>query len=857
MQINRLLKSFKTKITLSILGVGLVAVMITLSVAYRVARTHLEQTQGANYQQLADSTSRKLVFLIEHQLREIELIALASDIRTGIRQANAVYSNRRMTETDIRNRIESLRTIWRNSGRNSAFLHGFTTNPASSFLKDSLQQGKNTSDHLSMLVTDQRGILVGSDVMPRMIYFGDEDWWRSAFNNGRGSVFVSDVYVRQESGEDTDKKYVLTLAIPIMDKEGRRAIGVLKTDMRIQQFFEAVTRVHIGRADHTMLASADGTLIFCPIFMIRNHTLLQELMRAIFKPDPGWTFTTADVHFAPRRAVNGFAPVVFDAKTIDIHPSSFGGKQWYIFTSQDPRLTYAPINTLLTWIIGACVMGAGLLSVLGLKAAEYIVQPLRELQRGAKLIGYGNLEHRLKIETGDELQELADEFNEMAIKLQVSYAGLEQKVAERTQELAVVNQITKVISSSLDLPRIFEAFCEEVTKLIEFDRISLSLMDESRQQIRIRLIKTKDSPIVRRDTPRPKAGSVIGWVLDNRQAFIRTDARVQSEFIEDRLILREGLRAYISIPIISQQTAIGTLNLVSRKPSAFSEANLDLLEPIAEQLAIAIETIRLFEQTKKLDLLKSEFVSKVSHELRTPLTSIKGFTEILLSYKDVDDKTRRDFITIIHEESERLTRLINDVLDLSKIEAGKVEWRIQGLRPGEVARNAINSIRPIAIEKNLSVVSEVPETLPLIRGDMDHLIQVLDNLLSNAIKFTPHGSVTIRARADGSMARFSVVDTGIGISAADTEKIFDKFFQLGDTRSGKPRGTGLGLAICREIIQYLGGQIWCESQRGLGSTFHFTLPFWPIDGRPLTSDSPQQPGEAPQARLSSLPQEAS
>ncbi len=243
-------------------------------------------------------------------------------------------------------------------------------------------------------------------------------------------------------------------------------------------------------------------------------------------------------------------------------------------------------------------------------------------------------------------------------------------------------------------------------------------------------------------------------------------------------------------------------------------------------MAIAVETIRLFEQTKKLDQLKSDFVSKVSHELRTPLTSIKGFTEILLSYQDVDHKTQQEFISIIHEESERLTRLINDILDLSKIESGKTEWHIQPISPLEIVVRAVKSIQAMAIEKNLPIGIEVPETLPKVRGDADQLIQVLDNLLSNAIKFSSHGHITIKGAQEDAMVRLSVIDAGIGIPESDADKIFDKFHQLGDTRSGKPRGTGLGLAICREIVQYLGGTIWCESRPGKGSRFHFTLPVW-------------------------------
>jgi signal transduction histidine kinase len=260
-------------------------------------------------------------------------------------------------------------------------------------------------------------------------------------------------------------------------------------------------------------------------------------------------------------------------------------------------------------------------------------------------------------------------------------------------------------------------------------------------------------------------------------------------------------------------------------------------------MAIAIGTIRLFEQTQKLDRLKSEFVSKVSHELRTPLTSIKGFTEILLTYEDIDLKTQKEFLGIINEESERLTRLINDVLDLSKIESGRTQWQIQPVAVPEIIRAAVKLLQSMILEKNLELELRIPEDLPIVRGDRDPLLQVLDNLLGNAVKFTPSGKITVAADREGEFVRVSVSDTGPGIPRQDQTKIFEKFFQRGDASTAKARGTGLGLAICKEIIAHLGGRIWSESEPGRGSTFHFTLPVWTKDVRhtepPVGTQEPQ------------------
>ncbi len=239
-----------------------------------------------------------------------------------------------------------------------------------------------------------------------------------------------------------------------------------------------------------------------------------------------------------------------------------------------------------------------------------------------------------------------------------------------------------------------------------------------------------------------------------------------------------------------------------------------------------------YQKLQELDQMKDSFLSTVSHELRTPLTSIKSFSEILLNY-DEDRETQKEFLNIIREESDRLTRLINDFLDLSKIEAGRMQWETAELSLSEVIQIAINATQALAAKTNLRVEANVSPDLPTVLCDKDRLVQVVTNLLSNAIKFTPEGGMIqlkaqllnkSKAKRDSGMVMVSVSDSGIGIAAADYKSIFEKFKQVGDTLTDKPQGTGLGLPICKEIIEHYGGNIWVESELGKGSTFFFTLP---------------------------------
>ncbi|KAA3626368.1 MAG: histidine kinase [Proteobacteria bacterium] len=232
------------------------------------------------------------------------------------------------------------------------------------------------------------------------------------------------------------------------------------------------------------------------------------------------------------------------------------------------------------------------------------------------------------------------------------------------------------------------------------------------------------------------------------------------------------------------------------------------------------------EQLQELDRLKDDFVSTVSHELRTPLTSIRAFSEILRDSPDMSREQRQEFLDVIVKESERLTRLINEVLDLAKIESGHVEWHMKVVDLREIVNDALIATRQIISDLGIELVKDVPAGAVNVVVDKDRLIQVVINLVSNAAKFCDSGTgrIEVRVLSDHDTVTVAVNDNGVGIAPGELERIFEKFHQVSDAQDGKPRGTGLGLPICRRIIQHHGGTIWAESEIGKGSTFAFTLP---------------------------------
>jgi signal transduction histidine kinase len=260
------------------------------------------------------------------------------------------------------------------------------------------------------------------------------------------------------------------------------------------------------------------------------------------------------------------------------------------------------------------------------------------------------------------------------------------------------------------------------------------------------------------------------------------------------------------------------------------------LEQKQKELEAATRELReANERLKELDRLKDDFMSSVTHELRTPLTSIRAFSEILLDNPDMEFEERQNFLSIITKETERLTRLVNQVLDMAKIESGNAEWNITELDLREVIEQSIAATSQLFREKQAALDTHLPGNVPMVAADRDRLMQVMLNLLSNAVKFVSPGSgqVLVRLESGADALRVDVQDNGPGIRREDQQLIFEKFRQGGGSAlTDKPQGTGLGLPISRQIVEHFGGRLWVESEPGRGATFSFTLP--------LRAAAPQQ-----------------
>jgi signal transduction histidine kinase len=327
-------------------------------------------------------------------------------------------------------------------------------------------------------------------------------------------------------------------------------------------------------------------------------------------------------------------------------------------------------------------------------------------------------------------------------------------------------------------------------------------------------------------------GSLFGRILLERKPVQIVDVLADPEYALQELQKRAGFRTMLGVPLLRDGVPIGLLSVNRTTVRPFTDKQIELVTAFADQAAIAIENVRLFDeiqdksrQLEEASQHKSQFLANMSHELRTPLNAILGYTELMAdgAYGEPSEKML-GILKRLEANGRHLLGLINDVLDLSKIEAGQLVLELSDYSVQDIAQTVRSTLEPLAADKKLAFKLELGSDLPPGHGDGRRLTQVLINLVGNAIKFTDAGEVAIKAEAHNGSFHVSVRDTGPGISAVDQAKLFQEFQQADNAITRKKGGTGLGLAISKRIVEMHGGKIWVESQLGQGSTFTFTLP---------------------------------
>jgi signal transduction histidine kinase len=711
----------------------------------------------------------------------------------------------------------------------------------------------SVSDSDELMVMDLNGYVILSTQEQHDGQLHAQDLF---FIQGRSSTYVQPVYISPETGRPT-----ITVSTPLFDQNKRR-VGVLAGQLNLARVDRIIMeRTGLGTSGETYLVNPTHEFVSAALLTspdLKSGNVRSEGIDAAISHRDG---------AALYKNYQGI-PVIGYYNWLD-------DRQVALMTEMSQDEAFAPAREL-----AATTAEFGLASVLILVVVAYllsqrIARPILAITATARKVATGDLTQMAPVMTGDEVGALAKTFNEMTSQLRQLYESLEKKVAERTADLMLVNhqleeqiEIREKIEERLRRQNTFLEALHE-TSLGMISHLELNDLFEDLIRRAGLLMNTSHGYIFIHEPGDTEIECKVGVGLFSRLVGFRLkygEGLGGSIWKSGKPLViddydqwhgrasgldRNLFKSIVGVPMRSGDQVIGVIGLAYDCQDcgdlSFTQHEIELLNRFAQLASIALINARLYNGAREARAIaeaaneaKSTFLANVSHELRTPLTSIMGFTRIvqkrfrehiLPNVITVEDgRTQRaarqmsDNLEIILSEGARLTKLINDLLDLEKIQAGKMTWHMQPLQVAEVIELAGTATASLFESKGLTWVKEVPSGLPQVMGDSDRLEQVVINLISNAVKFSDAGSITCRAQLQGSQIVISVSDEGMGIAESDHSLVFEKFQQVGNSMTNKPKGTGLGLPISKEIVEYHGGRIWLESQVGKGSTFFFSLP---------------------------------
>ena len=622
----------------------------------------------------------------------------------------------------------------------------------------------------------------------------DEPWWHKTYNNGLGYELIGDVQYDTET-----QQFSLPISLPIPGPPSEsKAVGVLRIVPPLLKLPEVIDSKKEGI--EICLFDEFGQLICAPpgsgYHFGERIEMSDAAMIAINAGNQPWGVVMKEETDARgEKRIYGWARTqeweprdpegqnFTNRRRLGVQLSGQNFTNWRVLVSIPTSIAFSAVTEftkrLLTFTLISCLV----VIAIALVVSHRIVTPIRQVTGAARAIGRGEFDQEIPVTSSDEVGILAEEFNSMRWNLK---SAVEKLTEEEKKMTAIVNSIAE----------------------------GLILVDSNNRVLHIN----------------PAAERLLNISADSIDKditeIIQNDELIHI-FEEDQ---RQILQHKPTDQIPSKNEGI---NLISEVTLARYDEKLVLriiASPFLNENGLILGTVYLFDditREKEIDQMKSDFISLVSHELRTPLTSIIGFVSFILDGKAgaINDR-QRNSLARVQRQSKRLAALINDLLDISRIESGRIQMDQAPISLLEIVTQRIEEIRPQADEKSIRLALTAPESAPNILGDEARMGQVFTNLVGNAIKFTPdNGEVNVKVEADGNLLHVEVIDTGPGIPPEERQKIFDKFYQLSDISTRQQGGSGLGLSISKSIVEAHGGKLWIDDgNQGKGSNFQFVLP---------------------------------
>lgn len=712
-------------------------------------------------------------------------------LKNTIGESLAQLAKEKLDQADqsVATRLEAIQNGLESIGKTVAFTARHSNDKiklftASGQLEDNLRQLEDYAGQGSrIIITNSHGQVIratGRDGIPYFPKIDEDwwykaynnDWWYKAYNNGFGFYLIEDIQY------DVKRQlHYLPIAIPI--RHETEVVGVLRAEVTLPELSELIKQPvgedRVGRKIESFILSEHGQVIASDPASGYGFEERIEMSVAVMEG----VINADGVHYGYEMEgesdTTGEKKVYGWARTRRWTEQKWKGTQnfvnWTVLVLQPATVAFQEISALTKKVLTFTLISCIVIMPIAWIVSQRIVKPIMRVTQGAKAIGRGEFDQVIRVESSNEVGILAEEFNAMR-------ANLKDAIGKITEEEKKMTAIVNSLAEGLIL-------VDGDNQVLHINPTAESLLDVSGGQTGV------DFTQIIRDEE-------LTTALKESQRQIALNKADISEVTLDRDDGKLVLRVVAS--------------------------------PFLDESGAMLGTVYVFDditREKEIDQMKSDLISLVNHELRTPLTSIIGFVSFMSDGKaGMVNEKQKNILARVERQSKQLTALINDMLDISRIEAGRIQMDQKPVSMLEVAIQRIEEILPQADAKSIRLQLSAPESLPTLIGDEARLGQVFTNLIGNAIKFTPdNGKITVKLQADGHLLHVEIVDTGPGIPIEERNTIFDKFYQLSDFRTRQQGGSGLGLSIVKHIIEAHAGKLWVDDgDDGIGSNFQFVLP---------------------------------
>ena len=771
----------------------LVALMplFAISLAIKVlGENALKGTVGENHVLLAQEKLARVDNAISEKIEKIQ--AELPNIRTAVVRSNTANGEEIVFFKVWTQLVDSIRLLETYAGDKTVVT---ITNASGHVLRSNNQQ---------LDYSIQRGI-------PHQV--NNTTWWQRAYNNGIGYPFAEDI-----SYDKRRKVHLLPIALPIRTTSKVSAanaenntVGVLRIVLVLPELTRIVESSLESEKTHTILTDESGKIIAASsksgyqvdTYMEMNNAAEEAIIEAK-KADQGKYYDyeaegETDSFNEPR--VYGWARTQRSSDEPWKVRQNFSN--WIIFISRPTASAYVGVVKLNNYIFYVTIVSSCIVVLIAWWAAQRIARPILKVAQAARSIGQGEFDSEIVVDSDDEVGTLAEEFNEMRRNLKTAVDKLTREERKLT---AIVDNLGEGL-----------IVVEPTGHVLYVNPVAERLLNLGET--------TGYENYITLDT---ETGA-IQWTKASEST---EEPQTQETQTVDMKILSASQRE-----MTQHQTMIAEMSVNGHQHNGDEARVLRIIaSQFPDESNNVAGTVYVFDDITnehEIEQMKSEFVSLVSHELRTPLTSIIGFISLILDGKTGNiNQKQHESLSRAHRQSKRLAVLINDLLDISRIESGRIEMKQEQVQIDWIAKRRIEELRPQADEKSISLILETPPNLPIMIADADRIGQIFINLIGNAIKFTPdNGKVTVRISKSSQNGtedngfHVEVIDTGPGIPPEEREKVFDKFRQLGNVQTRQQGGSGLGLSIASGIVEAHGGKLWVDTgDNGQGCNFQFFIP---------------------------------